>query len=68
MTSRRVDGQQFHSTSFNDQHEKRTEIFASESNGRLQLLGISPDLVDGILAQARNFKMLDGDQFCGDLF
>ena len=68
LTSRGVDGEQFRSTSFNDQHGKRTEIFVSESNGRLQLLGISPDLVDGIPEKVRNFNMFDGDQFGGDLF
>ena len=68
MNSRGVGGERFRSTSFNDQHGKRTEIFVIESNGRLQLLGISLDLEDGIPEQVRNFNMFDGDQFGGDLF
>ena len=67
MTFRGVDGEQFRSTSFNDQHGKRTEIFVHDSNGQLQLLGISPNLVDGISKEVRNFEF-DGDVFGGDFF
>ena len=67
MTFRGVNGEQFRSTSFNDQHGKRTEIFVRDSNGQLQLLGIAPNLEDGIPKEVRNFEF-DGDVFGGDLF
>ena len=67
MTSQGVNGAQFLSTNSSNGRGKRTEIFVHDSNRQLKLLGISPDLVDAIPEEVRNFKMFD-DVFEGDLF